>query len=79
MLEMGAFEAKTHFSSLLEKVEKGEQITITKHGRPVAMLVPMVPKSCENKQDVIDRIKKFRRQNSLGGLDWKALRDEGRR
>jgi prevent-host-death family protein len=37
---VGAFEAKTHLSSLLDRVEMGEEITITKHGRPVARLVP---------------------------------------
>lgn len=37
---IGAFAAKTHLSALLERVEKGESITITKHGRPVARLVP---------------------------------------
>ena len=40
MQTLGAFEAKTHFSALLDKVEKGEQIVITKHGRIVAKLVP---------------------------------------
>lgn len=38
----GAFEAKTHLSELLHRVEGGEHITITKHGRPVARLVPAV-------------------------------------
>lgn len=37
---LGAFEAKTHLSELLKQVEEGEEITITKHGRPVARLVP---------------------------------------
>jgi prevent-host-death family protein len=37
---VGAFEAKTHFSQLLERVAKGEEITITKHDVPVARLVP---------------------------------------
>jgi prevent-host-death family protein len=37
----GAFDAKTHLSQLLDRVEKGERITITKHGRPVACLVPV--------------------------------------
>lgn len=39
---VGAFEAKTHLSALLQRVEAGEQITITKHGRPVARLVPVI-------------------------------------
>jgi len=38
---VGAFEAKTHLSELLTRVESGEQVTITKHGRPVARLVPI--------------------------------------
>ena len=38
---VGAFEAKTHLSELLARVEAGEQVTITKHGRPVARLVPV--------------------------------------
>lgn len=37
---IGAFEAKTHLSRLLDEVEKGDSVTITKHGRPVARLVP---------------------------------------
>lgn len=40
-MSVGAFEAKTHLSALLQKVEKGEVVTITKHGRPVARLVPV--------------------------------------
>lgn len=38
---VGAFEAKTHLSALLQRVEAGEQITITKHGRAIARLVPV--------------------------------------
>ena len=38
---VGAFEAKTHLSSLLQQVELGEEVTITKHGRPIARLVPV--------------------------------------
>ena len=40
MKTVGAFEAKTHFARLLERVANGEQIVITKHGTPVARLVP---------------------------------------
>lgn len=39
-MTLGAFEAKTRLSELLVRVEAGEQVTITKHGRPVARLVP---------------------------------------
>jgi prevent-host-death family protein len=37
-MEIGIYEAKTHFASLVARVEKGERITITRHGRPVAVL-----------------------------------------
>ena len=45
---VGAFQAKTHFSQLLERVAKGEEITITKHDRPVALLVPAERPSRKN-------------------------------
>jgi prevent-host-death family protein len=79
MQTMGAFQAKTYFSSLLEQVEKGEQIIITKHGRPVARLVPTTGINQEKIKAVIQRFKKMAQSHTLGGLDWKQLRDEGRK
>ena len=43
MKEVGTLEARNSFSSLLELVERGEEITITRHGKPVARLVPANP------------------------------------
>lgn len=40
MTTVGAYEAKTHLPALLARVEHGERVTITRHGRPVAVLVP---------------------------------------
>lgn len=80
MQTVGAFQAKTHFSELLEQVEKGEQIIITKHGRPVARLVPNTMSVDRHAiKQVIQRMKEFSQSHTLGGLDWKTLRDEGRR
>lgn len=39
MITVGAFEAKTKLSELLDRVERGEEIVITRHGKPVARLV----------------------------------------
>ena len=39
---IGAYEAKTHLAKLLERVERGERLTITRHGRPVAQLIPVL-------------------------------------
>jgi len=79
MQTIGAFEAKTHFSALLNKVEKGEHVIITKHGHPVAKLVPTSGSDREQSKHAIERIKAFSKKHSLGKIDWKALRDEGRR
>lgn len=79
MQTIGAFQAKTHFSMLLEQVEKGEQVIITKHGHPVARLVPMGTASRANIKDAIQKIKKFAKLHTLGPHPWKELRDEGRR
>lgn len=79
MQTIGAFKAKTHFSALLEQVEKGEQIVITKHGHPIAKMIPISDIDCESVQLAINRLKEFNRNLTLGDLDWKELRDEGRR
>lgn len=78
MQTVGAFEAKTHFSALLEKVEKGEQIVITKHGRRVAKLVPVVAANSSRIQQAISELKNLSRGHFLKE-DWKKLRDTGRR
>jgi len=77
---IGAYEAKTHLSQLLEKVEAGEEITITKHGAPVAKLVPVKKKvSPEQRRAAIERIQKLARGLSLGELKIHDLISEGRR
>ena len=77
--KVGAFEAKTKLSELLDRVERGEEIIITRRGKPVARIVPH-----ERRRDreeiikAIEDIRRLRREVSLGGLDWRELRDEGR-
>lgn len=82
MQSIGAFDAKTHFSSLLAKVEQGEKIIITKHGQEVAMLIPIsseYPKT-NPVSDAIAAIKRLRKGVTLGkGLSVKTLREEGRK
>lgn len=80
MQTIAAFEAKTHFSKLLAQVEQGEEITITKHGQVVAKIVPVHSTEGLSKAEAIRRLQSFGKNNfRLDGLDWKALRDEGRR
>jgi prevent-host-death family protein len=76
---VGAFDAKTHFSRLLARVARGESITITRHGAPVARLVPAVPAPQRGDKDaIVARFKDFARRHRLGRPGLKALREEGR-
>jgi prevent-host-death family protein len=76
---VGAFEAKTHFSSLLERVARGEQIIITRHGTPVARLAPVGGSDPARARSAIERIKASRTGQTLGDVSWRDLRDQGRR
>jgi prevent-host-death family protein len=77
---VGAYEAKTHLSELLERVEAGAEITITKHGTPVARLVPVKrAASTEERTAAIQRIQRLAGGLSLNGLKVKDLIREGRR
>jgi prevent-host-death family protein len=77
---IGAYEAKTHFSELLERVEKGEEVTITKHGAPVARLIPVRKRlTVEERLAISAQMKKFARGNKLRGLSIKDMINEGRR
>jgi prevent-host-death family protein len=83
MAEIGAFEAKNKLSELLDRVERGERIVITRHGKPVAELSP-VAVSEERRQradEAWQRMRARARAAKLGEFnwaEWKAYRDEGR-
>jgi len=77
---VGAYDAKTHFSELLEKVAAGEEITITRHGTPVARLVPVTKTSTiEQRRAAIEKWKKSSEGITLGGLKIRDLINEGRK
>ena len=61
MTTVGSFEAKTKLSELLDKVEAGETVTITRHGAPVAKLVPVnAVDERERQRALIEEIKRWR-------------------
>jgi prevent-host-death family protein len=76
---VGIFEAKTHLSALVEQVERGEEVTITRHGKAVARLVPVGAVSRGGLEQTVARLKAFRKGRRLGDLSVKALIEEGRR
>jgi prevent-host-death family protein len=83
MSAIGAFEAKNTLGSLLDRVEKGEEITITRRGTPVAKLVPANPGfdraralvAVQAMRELADSIN----APKLGWEEIKKMRDEGRR
>jgi prevent-host-death family protein len=79
METVGAYEAKTHLPKLLERVQKGERITITKHGVPVAVLQPPEAENKVDTKSVIHELRKFREKHSLGRISIRDMIEEGRR
>jgi prevent-host-death family protein len=79
MITVGAFEAKTHLSSLLDRVAEGEEVVITKHGKPVARLVSAAQIDRERVNQAFEKLKLLRKRTTLGGLSWRTPLEEGRR
>jgi prevent-host-death family protein len=83
MDEIGSFEAKNKLSELLAKAESGEEIVITRRGRPVAKLVPITSsRDVQGARGAMRRIRTLAQQMKLGPFDWgewKSYRDHGRR
>ncbi len=79
MHEVGAFEAKNKLGTLLDWVEQGEEVLITRRGKAVARLVPAEPGYDRAKaRRAADGILDARRGITLGGLKIKDLVSEGR-
>jgi prevent-host-death family protein len=83
MTEVGILEAKTHLSRLIERVEKGEEVVITRHGKPVARLQPMTsatkPFDATALEADIARLRAFRRGRRLHDATLRDLVEDGRR
>jgi prevent-host-death family protein len=81
MKTVGAFQAKTQLSQLLDEVEKGEAVTITRHGRPVAVLAPVESaRPAKTGEEWLAEVKRLRKGITLGGtVTIRQLIDEGRK
>lgn len=79
---VGAYEAKTKLSELLDRVEKGERITITRHGKAIAEIVPKRAHDPEKARIGFEKMQQLAQQVKLDDLTWedlKAMRDEGKK
>lgn len=80
MHTVGAYEAKTHLPRLLDRVSRGEEIQITRNGRPIARLVPEPSPAACDLNGLIAEMRAFRKGRRLGDdLTVRDLINEGRR
>ena len=83
MMTVGAFEAKNKLGSLLDRVEAGEEILITRHGKPSARLTQPHPGfDRKEARAALERIRQRAKETKTGPFnweEWKSYRDEGRR
>ena len=83
MQEIGAFEAKNTLSALLDRVQNGEEIVITRHGKPVARLIRETgTRNLDAARAAAARLRArangARRGTPIAQDEWKAFREEGR-
>jgi prevent-host-death family protein len=84
MKHVGIFEAKTNLSRLIEQVEKGQEVTITRHGKPVVKLVraraELTPEQIAERKDAIKRLQEIASRLKINATqeEIKAWINEGR-
>ena len=78
MKELTAVEAKVKFGAVLDAVERGEEIVVTRNGKVVARIVPANEPGM-SQEEAVRRLAEFGKGKFLRGLDLRAMRDEGRK
>ena len=78
-LSVGAFEAKNRFSELIDRVGRGAEVTITKHDKPVAKIVPATDQLRERRKRAVAELRAVRGRYRLKGVTARKLIGEGRR
>ena len=79
MTSVGAFEAKTRWSELLDRVARGEEITITRRGAPAARLVPVVPAARKlSHQEIIKGLRELRKRVKADKMSVREMVLDGR-
>jgi prevent-host-death family protein len=78
METIGIYEARTRWSEIIDKVGKGDEVTVTRHGVPIARIIPVDSEKRLAVRDAIAAMKEFGRGKSLRGLSLKKMIKEGR-
>ena len=80
METIGDIEAKATFDALLDRVAQGEEVTITREGKPVARMTASSANTDQaDAMRAVEEIKELRRGATLGGISFRELIDDGRR
>jgi len=79
--QIGAFEAKTHFSRILEKTEQGEDFIITRRGKPVAKIIPFHKEPEMTRKEALKKFKELREHyiGKPGGFNIREAIEDGRK
>jgi prevent-host-death family protein len=79
MERIGIYDARSRLSELIERVQSGEEVVLTRHGEPVARLVPEKPRRTRSRAGVVARIRALARKLDIRDVDVRKLIEEGRR
>lgn len=79
MRTIGSYELKTHLAEILDAVEHGQTVIVTRHGKPVARIMPNDKEKRERGKRAADGLRKFRRTRLPKGVTIRSLIVEGRR
>ena len=79
--EIGAFEAKTHFSQIIEKAEKGEDFIITRRGKPVAKIIPFEQNIKMTRKEAMNQLAEMRKlyRGKPGSFNIREAIEDGRK
>ena len=78
---IGAFEAKTHFSKIIEKAERGEDFVITRRGKPVAKIIPFEKEPEMSFKEAVEQLMEMRKlyRGKPGSFNIREAIEEGRK
>lgn len=83
MVDIGILEAKTHFSEWVDRACAGEEVTVTRHGKPLVKLVPVDDREARalRARETIERLRKLRESIKPKGkpIPWEELKEMGRK
>lgn len=79
MRTIGSYELKTHLAQVLDDVEQGQSVIVTRHGKPIARIIPDDVAVEDRTKKAVQGLRDFQRVQLPTGVTIRSLIDEGRR